>query len=110
MTKLLYSKYDKIFIVSRTAKDKFDRIFPKLRNKTEVFYNIVSPEQINRLANAAPTFGDSFTGKRILTVGRITSEKGHDIAIKALKIVLDKGYNVNGISSEMVNIDNIVNY
>lgn len=94
MTKLLYSKYDKIFIVSRTAKDKFDRIFPKLRNKTEVFYNIVSPEQINRLANAAPTFGDSFTGKRILTVGRITSEKGHDIAIKALKIVLDKGYNV----------------
>lgn len=94
MTNHLYPEYDKIFIVSQTAKDKFDRIFPKLNNKTEVFYNIVSPEQINRLANAAPTFGDSFTGKRILTVGRITLEKGHDIAIKALKIVIDKGYNV----------------
>lgn len=94
MTKLLYSKYDKIFIVSQTAKDKFDRIFPKLRKKTEVFYNIVSPEQINQLANAAPTFSDSFIGKRILTVGRITSEKGHDTAIKALKILINKGYKV----------------
>lgn len=94
MTKLLYSKYDKIFIVSQTAKDKFDRIFPKLRNKTEVFYNIVSPKQINQLANTAPTFSNSFIGKRILTVGRITSEKGHDTAIKALKILINKGYNV----------------
>lgn len=94
MTNLLYSEYNKIFIVSKTAQNKFDKIFPKLKNKTEVFYNIVSPEQIHQLANIAPTFKDSFTGKRILTVGRITFEKGHDIAIKALKILIDKGYNV----------------
>lgn len=94
MTDILYPEYDKIFIVSQTAKNKFDKIFPKLKNKTEVFYNIVSPEQIHQFANVAPTFKDSFTGKRILTVGRITSEKGHDIAIKALKILIDKGYNV----------------
>lgn len=94
MTNILYPEYDKIFIVSQTAKNKFDKIFPKLKNKTEVFYNIVSPEQIHQFAHVAPTFKDSFTGKRILTVGRITSEKGHDIAIKALKILIDKGYNV----------------
>ena len=69
MTNILYPEYDKIFIVSQTAKNRFDKIFPKLKNKTEVFYNIVSPEQIHQFAHVAPTFKDSFTGKRILTVG-----------------------------------------
>lgn len=94
MTRALYSIYDRIFIVSQTGKEKFDSIFPELRNKTEVFYNIVSSSQVNKLADIAPSFTDTFTGKRILTVGRITGEKGHDVAIRALKILIDKGYDV----------------
>ena len=94
MTRQLYKNYSKIFLVSKTAKVNFDDRFPSLANKTDVFYNIVSPELVMRLADKAPTFTDSFDGKRILTVGRMTQEKGHDFAVKALKIVLDRGYNV----------------
>lgn len=93
MTRCLYQQYKKIFIVSQTAKEKFDRIFPKLKNKTEVFYNIVSKEQVKELALKGPTFTDNFQGVRILTVGRLSAEKGQDIAIQALKILIEKGYN-----------------
>lgn len=94
MTNQLYKKYCKIFIVSETAKQKFDNLFPKLKEKTEVFYNIVNPQQIKELAEIGPTFTDYFQGKRILTVGRLSAEKGQNIAIQALKLLLDKGYNV----------------
>lgn len=94
MTKALYKSYDKIFLVSQTAKKKFDRVFPKLSHKTDVFYNIVSPKHVSESAAKAPTFNDVFSGKRILTVGRITPEKGQDIAIKALNILRKHGKNV----------------
>ena len=93
MTRRLYQQYQKIFIVSQTAKEKFDNIFPEFKNKTEVFYNIVSKEQTKELANKGPTFTDKFQGIRILTVGRLSAEKGQDIAIQALKFLIEKGYN-----------------
>lgn len=94
MTERLYQTYKKIFIVSQKAKERFDSLFPNLKDKTEVFYNIVNPEQIRQLADKGETFSDSFTGKRILTVGRLSKEKGQDIAIYALKILMEQNVNV----------------
>ena len=94
MTRRLYQQYQKIFIVSQTAKEKFDSIFPELKNKTEVFYNIISKEQVKKLAIKGSTFTDNFQGVRILTVGRLSEEKGQNVAIQALKLLLDNGYNV----------------
>ena len=94
LTSQLYKKYDKIFIVSETGKKIFDRLFPQFANKTEVFHNVVSFEQVVSMAESGPTFDDSFIGKRILTVGRISEEKGQRVAIDALKILIDKGYYV----------------
>ena len=94
MTTQLYKKYQKVFIVSETAKKIFDGLFPQFKDKTEVFYNIVSPEQVCELAKEGESFSDEFKGKRILTVGRISEEKGQRIAIEALKIMVDNGYDV----------------
>lgn len=94
MTAQLYKKYQKVFIVSETAKEIFDGMFPQFRDKTEVFYNIVSPDQVIRLAESGDSFTDNYKGKRILTVGRISEEKGQRVAIEALKILLDKGVDV----------------
>ncbi len=91
MTAQLYKNYQKIFIVSETAKDIFDNLFPQFKNKTEVFYNIVPPEQVIRLAENGDSYTDNFEGKRILTVGRISEEKGQRVAIEALKLILDQG-------------------
>lgn len=94
MTKKLYQDYKKVFIVSGTAKERFDSLFPTLRHKTEVFYNVVSQEQIRQLADKGETFTDDYAGKRILTVGRLSKEKGQDVAVRALKLLLDKGLDV----------------
>ncbi len=94
MTRQLYKQYRRIFIVSKTGKVIFDQIFPQFKDKTEVFHNIVSPSQIRELATAGESFLDNFKGKRILTVGRISSEKGQFVAIHALKMLIDRGNNV----------------
>lgn len=91
---LLYKQYEKIFIVSDQGKVIFDRIFPQFSNKTEVFHNIVSKEQVCKMAKKGPTFDDGFDGIRILTVGRISKEKGQKVAIEAFKSLLDRGYHM----------------
>ena len=94
MTACLYEGFDKIFIVSETGKEIFDRMFPQFALKTEVFHNIVSLEQVLAMADKGPSFEDNYDGKRILTVGRISEEKGQQTAIEALKLLLDKGYQI----------------
>lgn len=93
MTRQLYKNYKKIYVVSETAKEKFDSLFPKFKDKTEVRYNVVSREQVLRMAKEGESFSDNYSGKRILTVGRLTSEKGQNVAIESLKILIDKGIN-----------------
>jgi glycosyltransferase involved in cell wall biosynthesis len=94
MTARIYRHYQKIFVVSVAAKQIFDNVFPQFKNKTEVRYNIVPKEQIRQLADEGNTFPDDFHGKRILTVGRISKEKGQRMALGALKILINKGYDV----------------
>lgn len=89
--KKLYSQYSRIFVVSEQARGIFVRMFPEFEDKVKVFHNVVSPIQIMRQALAGETFADNFEGSRILTVGRMSSEKGQRIAIQALKILVDKG-------------------
>lgn len=91
MTRRLYKQYERIFVVSQEARDKFVALFPQFAGKTEVFKNVVLPSEILRLADSGPSFDDGFRGKRILTVGRISKEKGQREAIEAMKIILASG-------------------
>ena len=49
---------------------------------------------IKKQADEDNPFNDDFDGIRITTVGRISHEKGPDIAAKACKILVERGYNV----------------
>ena len=89
-TKRLYQQYDRIFIVSETGKMIFDNVFPQFKDKTDVFHNIVSPSRIIEMAKVGETFNDGYTGKRILTVGRISPEKGQRVAIQAFQYIIKK--------------------
>lgn len=90
----VYKKFDKIFIVSKEAKSKLISLVPQLSEKSEVFFNIVSPEIIRNQAKVGRGFFDEFNGLRILTVGRLSTEKGQDIAIRALVKLKKDGYKV----------------
>ncbi|GGE30543.1 glycosyl transferase [Pullulanibacillus camelliae] len=91
----LYQYFDKIYIVSNEAKQHFDEHLPRFKAKTEVFHNVIAKEEIQRLAREAQGFSDPFDGLRILTVGRLSKEKGQDLALETFIKLKDEGYNIH---------------
>lgn len=90
----IYKKFDKIFVVSNDARNRLVETLPSIKDKTEVFYNLVSSKEIKDQANRGKGFVDDFDGIRIVTVGRLTNEKGQDLAIKVLKRLIEDGNKV----------------
>lgn len=90
----IYQKFDQIFAVSNEARVKLLNKLPSISGKTEVFKNRVSVRNTQELAKEGKGFNDLFDGIRIVTVGRLTNEKGQDLAIKALARLINDGYKV----------------
>lgn len=84
-------EYHKIYLVSRQGMDIFDTVFPSLKNKAEVLRYTIPKNRILALSLSGPSFSDCFTGPRLLTVGRISPEKGQRIALEALKQLIAAG-------------------
>lgn len=89
----IYSKFDKIFTVGEESKEKFIENIPSLKDKVDVFYNIVSRNLIREMSEEE-SFTDGFDGIRILTVGRISQEKNQAMTIPILARLKSEGYNV----------------
>ncbi|WP_233711017.1 glycosyltransferase [Lederbergia citrisecunda] len=90
----IYSRFDKIFVVSKEAKNHLLSLVPTLENKTKTYLNTTSPKLVRKQAKMGVGFTDSFAGIRILTVGRLSEEKGQDLAIHVLEKLVNKGYDV----------------
>ena len=84
-----YPYFDKIYCVSENAKKVFDEMFPSFENKTEVFKNIVSKNLLENAALHGDTFNDNFDGVRILTLGRLSEEKGQQMIPNIVKQLKD---------------------
>lgn len=92
--KRLYKKFNKLFVVSIEAKNKLLATIPELNDMTLVFYNVVSSDEVRAQSLNGLGFRDGFSGIRILTVGRLSYEKGQDMAIRVLAELIKKGYKV----------------
>lgn len=92
--KKTYKKFDKICVVSTEAKQKLLSFVPFIVNRTEEFPNMISQKTILNQAKQGQGFNGDFDGFRILTIGRLTSEKGQDLAIQACARLIKDGYNV----------------
>lgn len=75
----LYSKYNKIYVVSDAARESLVSKIPEISSITSTKINVVSEKQCRRLADEGNGFDDSYSGIRIITVGRLSFEKGQDI-------------------------------
>ncbi len=87
-----YRKYDKIFTVSEFIRQEFVNIFPEKKNQTEVFYNFFYPEEIIKKSSEAKTYEDEYKGIRILSIGRISQQKGYDIAVNVCERLIKDGF------------------
>ena len=89
-----YKKFDKIFVVSEEGKEKLINLIPALNNKIEAFFNIISCNLIENMSKNEKSFDDLFDGVRILTVGRLSKEKGQELTINVLARLKNEGYKV----------------
>lgn len=105
-------EFDKIFAVSSVVAKQLVDVRPELKDKTEVFYNFMDEKGIKEKSQKGASFEDNFDGQRILTVGRVTPEKGQDLAVLACKKLIDAGYNIRwyacGAGNNFENIKQLI--
>lgn len=86
-----YEKMDRIFTVSDEVRKSFLKVYPKYGERTRVFHNLLNQEMIRERAGEPGGFSDDFDGFRILTVGRLTSQKSFDVSVEAMKLLKEDG-------------------
>lgn len=89
-----YSKFDNVVAVSSDCQKKLGQYFSNIKDKIIVMNNIVDTERIINLANSDETIEINKDSFSILTVGRLTKEKGAELAVKVCKKLVDNGFDI----------------
>ena len=83
-------KFDRIVTVANDTRELLASSYPEISDKLTVIQNIIDVEGIKRKARKFKI--DRPDGKTMIcTCGRISPEKGCDLAVKAAKILADSG-------------------
>jgi len=92
----LYEKYfgacDKVITVSSEIERSLKKALPSVAQKVTTMENIIDAEEILRASEEQADFEDDFSGIRILSVGRISEQKGFDLAVPAVARLSEEGY------------------
>ena len=119
LAKPFYEKFDRIYTVSEIIRKEFIGLFPALKERTKVFYNIIDEQEICSKAENAmdvklkPLFEKTDGQPYIfLTAARLYKVKAYDIAIEAVAIVKKRGYAIRhvilGEGEERKNLEQMI--
>ena len=88
----MWDKFDYIMAVSEECKNAFLQKYPSLKDKVKIMENITSPDFIREMAseNIEENIKNDNSFK-LVSVARLSHAKGIDNAVKALKILHDRG-------------------
>ena len=86
-----YNSFDRIYPISEEVRESFLSVYPEYGDRTEVFENVIDTMGILERAKEGPGFSDDYSGMRLFTVGRLTPQKGYDVAIAAAAILRSRG-------------------
>ena len=102
-----------IVSISEECVEVLKKNFNMYNDKFKLMYNIVSPKFIQELAKEDVT--DIEIKKNvinIISVGRLSFEKGIDLSIKACKLLIDNGFNIHwivvGEGNERNNLEQLI--
>ena len=89
---IAYRKCEKIIAVSENQADELKKFVPTVADKITVIHNLTDVDGIRKKANQ-PT-EEVFDPQRfhIVTVGRVSHEKGIDIAVRVCAKLVENGY------------------
>ena len=85
-----YKIMDAIIVVSDRLLPITQAVFPEFSKKMRVIYDVVNSSVINRMAKIENAFPND-SGFKIVTVGRLETPKGYDLAVETCKILRDRG-------------------
>ncbi|PAV31548.1 glycosyl transferase [Virgibacillus profundi] len=89
----MWRKFDDIIAVSDACRQSFLNKYSELENKVRVIENISSPNFIIKLADEEVNNPMNHDQRfKLITVARLSHAKGIDYAVKALKLLKNKGY------------------
>ena len=86
-------KMDRIFCVSKTVEERLLNVSPCLNGKTEVIHNLYDYDEISKKSNEEINDFD-FSCINLVTVGRLSDEKGQMMVPKVCRKLIDNGYNI----------------
>lgn len=89
-----FEQLDYIVTVSDECERSLKEHFPNLKNKVRVVQNIVSPKNVKQLSLTKLELITSSKYVNIVTVARLSKEKGIDLAINACEKLKTKGYKI----------------
>ncbi|WP_216829036.1 glycosyltransferase [Alkalihalobacterium elongatum] len=89
-----FKKLDYIITVSEECANSIKGTFPGFNDKVKVIYNILSTTTIESLSNKNEEIKMDTNFINVVTMGRLSYEKGIDIAVKACDILVKKGYDI----------------
>lgn len=85
----IISKYDDIIAVSNGVKNSVCKTFPNIQNKAKTIYNFIDRDLIVKKSKEFLVDWEK-SNFNILTVGRVSLEKGIDLAIETIELLADK--------------------
>ena len=88
----IWNNFNNIIAVSEECKNSFLNKYPSLKNKVSVIENITSPEFIKKMSQEdieQEIIND--TSFKLISVARLSHAKGIDNAVKALRVLKDRG-------------------
>lgn len=81
-----YARFDGIIAVSRYCRQNFIEHFPELSDKVSILYNLYDLQDVCLRSQERP--GEFSEGHRsVVTVGRLSEEKGCDLAVRACALL-----------------------
>lgn len=88
----MWNKFDYIMVVSEECKNAFLKKYPSLKSKINVMENITSPDFIRNMAeeNIEEDIKNDSSFK-LVSVARLSHAKGIDNAVRALKVLHNRG-------------------
>ena len=78
-TRKISTKYQHVFVVSEEARQSLIHMLPQIEGITRTVPNVISASLCRQQAEQGESFNDGYTGTRIVTLGRLSAEKGQDI-------------------------------
>jgi len=88
----IYRQFDGYVASSTAVYGELKKFFPGAGRKLKKSPYMVSLELCQRMASEYPPFDRKFDGLRLLSVGRLSKQKGFDIAIEVFDRLKAKGY------------------